>query len=78
VGRRPAVACDIDWRKRLSCTAAPSPPASALQDSATLFSICTFLKQVTGIMDNTMVISLLQPSPEVMQLFDDVILMAQG
>lgn len=47
-------------------------------DSATLFSIVTFLKQSCAAFNLTTVISLLQPPPEVFQLFDDVILMAEG
>jgi hypothetical protein len=54
------------------------PSCPALQDSATLFSICTYLKQATNILGNTMVISLLQPPPEVMMLFEDIILMTEG
>lgn len=47
-------------------------------DSSTTFQIVKFLRQMVHIMDVTMVISLLQPAPEVFQLFDDVILLSEG
>lgn len=47
-------------------------------DSATLYSIITFLKQSVGVLKTVALISLLQPPPEVMGLFDDVMLMAEG
>lgn len=47
-------------------------------DSATLYSIITFLKQSVGALKTVALISLLQPPPEVMGLFDDVMLMAEG
>eukprot|EP00878_Enallax_costatus_P039718 GHUV01045601.1.p1 GENE.GHUV01045601.1~~GHUV01045601.1.p1 ORF type:complete len:136 (+),score=37.20 GHUV01045601.1:442-849(+) len=47
-------------------------------DSATLYSIVTFLKQAVGAMKTVAMISLLQPPPEVMGLFDDVMLMSEG
>jgi ABC-type multidrug transport system ATPase subunit len=47
-------------------------------DSAILYSIITFLKQSVSALRSTAVISLLQPPPEVMGLFDDLILMMDG
>lgn len=47
-------------------------------DSATLHNIIQLLNQYTSAMELTTVISLLQPPPEVFNLFTDVILMAQG
>ncbi|XAR69717.1 hypothetical protein NMG60_11001418 [Bertholletia excelsa] len=47
-------------------------------DSSTTFQIVKYMKQMVHIMDVTMVISLLQPAPETYDLFDDVILLAEG
>ncbi|WIA20601.1 hypothetical protein OEZ85_004985 [Tetradesmus obliquus] len=47
-------------------------------DSATLYSIISFLKQSVGALQSTLLISLLQPPPEVMGLFDDIMLMDEG
>ena len=47
-------------------------------DSSTTFQICKFMRQMVHIMDETMVISLLQPAPETYELFDDVILLSEG
>ncbi|GBF90608.1 ABC transporter G family member protein [Raphidocelis subcapitata] len=47
-------------------------------DSATLHSVVTFLALMTRALKLTTVVSLLQPSPEVVALFDDVLLMADG
>ncbi|XVF78081.1 hypothetical protein PTKIN_Ptkin14bG0099900 [Pterospermum kingtungense] len=47
-------------------------------DSSTTFQICKFMRQMVHIMDVTMVISLLQPTPEVYDLFDDIILLSEG
>ncbi|CAN6486098.1 unnamed protein product [Victoria cruziana] len=47
-------------------------------DSATTFQIVTCLQQFVHISDATVLISLLQPAPETFDLFDDVILMAEG
>ncbi|CAL5090781.1 unnamed protein product [Urochloa decumbens] len=47
-------------------------------DSSTTFDIMTFLRQMTHLMDLTMVISLLQPAPETFELFDDIILLCEG
>ncbi|KAK4279543.1 hypothetical protein QN277_011310 [Acacia crassicarpa] len=47
-------------------------------DSSTTFQIVRFLRQMVHIMDVTMIISLLQPAPETYDLFDDIILLAEG
>lgn len=47
-------------------------------DSSTTFQIVTCLQQLTHILDSTILVSLLQPAPETFDLFDDVILMAEG
>ncbi|WOL19176.1 ABC transporter G family member 45 [Canna indica] len=47
-------------------------------DSSTTFEIVNFLRQMAHLMDLTMVISLLQPSPETFELFDDIILLCKG
>ncbi|PNW84179.1 hypothetical protein CHLRE_04g224500v5 [Chlamydomonas reinhardtii] len=47
-------------------------------DSATLFTVVRWLRQATMSMQLTMLVSLLQPPPEVFGLFDDVILMTEG
>ena len=47
-------------------------------DSATTFQIVKFLRQSVHVLDNTMLISLLQPAPETFELFDDLILLAEG
>ncbi|CAD6264943.1 unnamed protein product [Miscanthus lutarioriparius] len=47
-------------------------------DSSTTFEIMKFLQQMARLMDLTMVISLLQPPPETLELFDDIILLCEG
>ncbi|KAF1875997.1 hypothetical protein Lal_00006628 [Lupinus albus] len=47
-------------------------------DSSTTFQIVTCLQQLAHITDATAVLSLLQPAPETFELFDDLILMAEG
>ncbi|XVF72817.1 hypothetical protein PTKIN_Ptkin12aG0151000 [Pterospermum kingtungense] len=47
-------------------------------DSSTTFQIVTCLQQLTHITEATVLISLLQPQPETFDLFDDIILMAEG
>ncbi|VAI10382.1 unnamed protein product [Triticum turgidum subsp. durum] len=47
-------------------------------DSSTTYEILKFLQQMTHLMDLTMVISLLQPPPETLELFDDIILLCEG
>ena len=47
-------------------------------DSSTTYEILKFLQQMTHLMDLTMVISLLQPPPETLELFDDIIILWEG
>ncbi|THU63952.1 hypothetical protein C4D60_Mb01t21280 [Musa balbisiana] len=47
-------------------------------DSSTTFQIVTCLQQFAHITESTVVVSLLQPAPETYELFDDIILMAEG
>ncbi|XWS53454.1 hypothetical protein CRYUN_Cryun10bG0002800 [Craigia yunnanensis] len=47
-------------------------------DSSTTFQIVSCLQHLVHITDATALISLLQPAPETFDLFDDVILMAEG
>ncbi|XP_038682251.1 pleiotropic drug resistance protein 3-like [Tripterygium wilfordii] len=47
-------------------------------DSSTTFQIVTCLQQLTHITECTTLIALLQPAPETFDLFDDIILMAEG
>uniref|UniRef100_A0A453RPW0 ABC transporter domain-containing protein n=2 Tax=Aegilops tauschii subsp. strangulata TaxID=200361 RepID=A0A453RPW0_AEGTS len=47
-------------------------------DSSTTYEIVKFLQQMAHLMDLTVVISLLQPPPETLELFDDIILLCEG
>ncbi|KAL4603910.1 hypothetical protein ACB092_10G157600 [Castanea dentata] len=47
-------------------------------DSSTTFQIVTCLKHLANITGSTILLSLLQPAPETFDLFDDIILMAEG
>ncbi|XP_059640099.1 pleiotropic drug resistance protein 3-like isoform X2 [Cornus florida] len=47
-------------------------------DSSTTFQIVTCLQQLVHVTDVTALISLLQPAPETFDLFDDIILFAEG
>uniref|UniRef100_A0A5B6Z2Y3 Putative pleiotropic drug resistance protein 3-like n=1 Tax=Davidia involucrata TaxID=16924 RepID=A0A5B6Z2Y3_DAVIN len=47
-------------------------------DSSTTFQIVAYLQQLVHITDTTALIALLQPAPETFELFDDLILMAEG
>jgi len=47
-------------------------------DSAATFDICQYLRATAHIMDQCVVVALLQPPPEVIALFDDVIVLAEG
>ncbi|XP_077234885.1 ABC transporter G family member 39-like isoform X2 [Tasmannia lanceolata] len=47
-------------------------------DSSTAFQIVKFMSQVAHVTDGTMLISLLQPTPETFDLFDDIILLSEG
>ncbi|XVE63469.1 hypothetical protein DITRI_Ditri07aG0023000 [Diplodiscus trichospermus] len=47
-------------------------------DSSTAFQIVACLRHLVRITDATLLVSLLQPAPETFDLFDDIILMAEG
>ncbi|KAM3219341.1 pleiotropic drug resistance protein 3 [Capsicum chacoense] len=47
-------------------------------DSSTTYQVAACLQQLAHITDATILISLLQPAPETFDLFDDIILMAEG
>lgn len=47
-------------------------------DSSTTHQIIMYMRHSTHALEGTTVISLLQPSPETYELFDDVILMSEG
>ncbi|EEY59961.1 ATP-binding Cassette (ABC) Superfamily [Phytophthora infestans T30-4] len=47
-------------------------------DSAATYDICKSMKSAARNFNSTVVISLLQPSPEVFELFDDVLLLNEG
>ncbi|MED6135634.1 drug-responsive transcription factor pdr3 [Stylosanthes scabra] len=47
-------------------------------DSSTTFQITSCLQHMVHITDATALISLLQPAPETFDLFDDIVLMAEG
>ncbi|RLN54809.1 hypothetical protein BBP00_00008767, partial [Phytophthora kernoviae] len=47
-------------------------------DSAATYDICKSMKSAARNFNATVIISLLQPSPEVFELFDDVLLMNEG
>ena len=47
-------------------------------DAATTFDICKILKETTRIRHTLRIVSLLQPPPETVALFDEVILLGEG
>ncbi|XP_037468082.1 ABC transporter G family member 41-like [Triticum dicoccoides] len=47
-------------------------------DSSTTFQVVSCLQQLAHISEFTILVSLLQPAPETYDLFDDIILMAEG
>lgn len=47
-------------------------------DSSTTFQIVSCLQHLVHITDASALISLLQPAPETFDLFDDIVLMAEG
>ncbi|XP_057798300.1 pleiotropic drug resistance protein 3-like isoform X2 [Salvia miltiorrhiza] len=47
-------------------------------DSSTVYQIVSYLQQLAHVTDATIIVSLLQPAPEIYDLFDDIILMAEG
>ena len=53
-------------------------PRAALRCSATTYSVSRSFCQTALALDKTFVISLLQPPPEVVQLFDYIMLLTDG
>lgn len=47
-------------------------------DTSTTFQVVSCLQQLAHISESTKLVALLQPSPETYELFDDIILMAEG
>ncbi|KAF8688234.1 hypothetical protein HU200_042359 [Digitaria exilis] len=47
-------------------------------DSSTTFQVLSCLQQLAQVLEYTVLVSLLQPAPETYELFDDIILMAEG
>ncbi|CAI9101367.1 OLC1v1038673C1 [Oldenlandia corymbosa var. corymbosa] len=47
-------------------------------DSSTTYQMVSWLQQLAHLTDATILVALLQPAPEVFDLFDDIILMAEG
>ncbi|CAL5017868.1 unnamed protein product [Urochloa decumbens] len=47
-------------------------------DSSTTFQVLSCLQQLAQVLQYTVLVSLLQPAPETYELFDDIILMAEG
>jgi ABC-type multidrug transport system ATPase subunit len=47
-------------------------------DSSTTFSITKWLRDLAHYQDYTIFVSLLQPAPETYDLFDDIMLLANG
>lgn len=47
-------------------------------DSSTAYQIISFLQQLVHITEATVIVSLLQPAPEAFDMFDDIVLMAEG
>ncbi|CAL1385159.1 unnamed protein product [Linum trigynum] len=47
-------------------------------DASTTFQIVNYMRRATHVLNGTTLISLLQPTPECYQLFDDVLLLSQG
>ncbi|KAG2452157.1 hypothetical protein HYH02_003189 [Chlamydomonas schloesseri] len=73
-------------RKRLTAAEMLVGPSNVIMldemstglDSATLFTVVRWLSQAAQALRLTIMVSLLQPPPEVFGLFDDVILMTEG
>jgi ABC-type multidrug transport system ATPase subunit len=47
-------------------------------DSSSTFQIVKYIRQLVHVMNDTVMISLLQPPPETYNLFDDIILLSEG
>ncbi|XP_066366058.1 ABC transporter G family member 48 isoform X2 [Miscanthus floridulus] len=73
-------------KKRVTTGEMLSGPARALfmdeistgLDSSSTFQIVKFMRQLVHVMNETVMISLLQPPPETYNLFDDIILLSEG
>ncbi|KAM0914710.1 hypothetical protein ACQ4PT_011326 [Festuca glaucescens] len=73
-------------KKRVTTGEMLSGPARALfmdeistgLDSSSTFQIVKYVKQLVHVMNETVMISLLQPPPETYNLFDDIILLSEG
>jgi ABC-type multidrug transport system ATPase subunit len=60
-----------------SCIHAPPECASGLDSAATL-DIVASLRRTARLIDATVAVSLLQPEPEVVALFDEIIVLSEG
>uniref|UniRef100_J3MLF4 ABC transporter domain-containing protein n=1 Tax=Oryza brachyantha TaxID=4533 RepID=J3MLF4_ORYBR len=73
-------------KKRVTTGEMLAGPATALfmdeistgLDSSSTFQIVKYIRQVTHVMNATVMMSLLQPPPETYDLFDDIILISEG
>ncbi|VAI38197.1 unnamed protein product [Triticum turgidum subsp. durum] len=73
-------------RKRVTTGEMLTGPARALfmdeistgLDSSSTFQIVKYIRQLVHVMNETVMISLLQPPPETYNLFDDIILLSEG
>ncbi|XP_006658622.2 ABC transporter G family member 43-like [Oryza brachyantha] len=73
-------------KKRVTTGEMLTGPATALfmdeistgLDSSSTFQIVKYIRQVTHVMNSTVMMSLLQPPPETYALFDDIILISEG
>ncbi|KAE8795143.1 PDR-type ABC transporter [Hordeum vulgare] len=73
-------------RKRVTTGEMLTGPARALfmdeistgLDSSSTFQIVKYIRQLVHVMNDTVMISLLQPPPETYNLFDDIILLSEG
>lgn len=66
-------------RTQLPLTPSATCPATLPHPcSATTFSVVQSFVKIAHAMRRTFVISLLQPPPEVVQLFDDILLLTDG
>lgn len=54
-----------------------SPLASGL-DSASTLALCQSMRRSAKLLNTTVVMALLQPEPAVVDLFDDIVLLAEG
>ena len=86
-----AALCAAEWEQR---TQSKSPSAGEMLvgsktvffmdeistglDSSTTYAIVKFLRDQTHALNYTTMVSLLQPAPESYDLFDDILLLAEG